>query len=173
MYSRYDSPIDCDVFATLAVSRHIAKMTHRIFDLEQFLPFRLAVTAANVSRDFSKNYVANYGLDAAEWRIICLLSTLDDGEVISVRDLENRVHLEKSKISRAVTRLTERNLLTKSPHRHDARLLQIALTDEGKRVFTQVSPIAYEYESKLVSNLTKQEHAQFMKILEKLSRNHA
>lgn len=138
------------------------------FDLEAFLPYVLAVVSTDVSHAFAKHYSASHGLSRAEWRIICHLSQLDEDASISVRDLEARVHLEKSKVSRAVSKLEKRGLLHKNPHPKDARLLEIQLTVAGQEMFSELVPMAHAFQRSLTEGLSIEEADQFSAILQKL-----
>ena len=59
------------------------------FDLDQFLPYRLAVAAAQVSRRFARRYAAEAGLTIPEWRV---LAHLDGCGPVSVREITARVN---------------------------------------------------------------------------------
>ena len=143
-------------------------MTGYSFHLDAFLPYILAVVSTDVSHAFAKKYRTSHGITRAEWRIICHLSQLAKNESISVRDLEQRVHLEKSKVSRTVSRMEKQGLLRKNPDPDDARLLQIQLTDEGQKTFAELVPVAHDFENALASRLTAEENKQLRSILAKL-----
>ncbi|MGR3199175.1 MAG: MarR family transcriptional regulator, partial [Paracoccus sp. (in: a-proteobacteria)] len=72
------------------------------FDLDGFLPYQLSVAATKISRRFAALYRAEAGLTIPEWRV---LAHLDRSGRVSVRDITARVHLDKSMVSRAATRL--------------------------------------------------------------------
>ena len=89
------------------------------FDLDNFLPYQLAVLASRVSADFAKIYRTKYDIGVAEWRIIAHLS--QTSSAISVRDLCVKVELEKSKVSRAATRLAKLGYVDKVTSAVDRR----------------------------------------------------
>ena len=72
------------------------------FELETFLPYRLAMAAGRVSRIFAERYRSEFGISIAEWRVI---ANLTQKEAVSVRDIFERVDMDKSKVSRAASRL--------------------------------------------------------------------
>lgn len=125
------------------------------FDLETFLPYKLAISAEKISQAFSQHYFAAYGINRAEWRILCHLACSE--EALSIRDLEKRAHLEKSKVSRAVTRLENIGLVTKSTHHSDTRLLSILLTEKGLHVFENIEKIAVQFQEALKNLLGDQQ----------------
>ena len=68
------------------------------FDLEKFLPYRLSVAAARVSRRLAARLEAEAGLSNPEWRVLAHLARAGS---VSVRDIHIRVDLDKSRVSRA------------------------------------------------------------------------
>lgn len=137
------------------------------FDLSTFLPYRLNVLSEQVSREFSAIYRDRYGLSRAEWRILAHLS---QAEAVSVRDIHSMADLEKSKVSRAATRLEAAGYLTKSANAADKRLVSLALTEKGWQLMADLAPIARAYEEKVLARLGN-DAAAFLDALPRLSRN--
>lgn len=120
------------------------------FDLDRYLPYRLTVIAAQMSAKLARHYKVQYGISIAEWRILLNLGYSGSG---SVRDIEKRVSLEKSKVSRGVSRLEGKGYLTKSVDDTDRRLLKLTLTDAGIDLLGQLIPIARSYQDELNATL--------------------
>lgn len=122
------------------------------FDLRQFLPYQLAAAAERVSRDFADIYRREFGISIPEWRVLAHLS--QEGEV-SVRDIEARVAMEKSKVSRAASRLEAAGYISKQTNPGDRRLVALALTEEGRSLIAKIVPLALDYQARLVTELGK------------------
>ncbi len=120
------------------------------FDLDRYIPYQMTVVAARLSADLSNNYKQKHDVSIAEWRV---LLNLGYGGKISVRDIEKRVSLEKSKVSRAVTKLETRGCLTKEVDADDRRLLQLTLTPKGVELLAKLIPIADEFQARLEETL--------------------
>jgi DNA-binding MarR family transcriptional regulator len=120
------------------------------FELDHFLPYRLSVAAAQVSRRFAERYEAEAGLTIPEWRV---LAHLNHSGPVSVRDINTRVNLDKSMISRAAARLEEAGYLRKSVHHADLRLVSLELTDEGKQLMQRLGLIAEAFQEELAREL--------------------
>ncbi|MCL7466369.1 MarR family winged helix-turn-helix transcriptional regulator [Phaeovulum sp. NW3] len=116
------------------------------FALNDFLPYRLAVAAARVSRAFERRYMAETGLSVSEWRVMAHL--LHEGEV-SVREIEARVDMEKSKVSRAASRLEADGMITKVVNPDDRRLVSLSLTDKGRALMDKLIPMANTFQAEL------------------------
>ena len=120
------------------------------FDLDRYLPYRLTVITEQLSTRLSKHYKTQFGISVAEWRILLNLGYSGSG---SVRDIEKRVSLEKSKVSRGVSRLEAKGYLTKSVDDADRRLLKLALTEQGVALLGKLVPIAKAYQDELEAAL--------------------
>lgn len=120
------------------------------FRLDDFLPYRLSVAAARVSRRFAALYEAEAGVSNPEWRVLAHLSQAGS---VSVRDIYARVDMDKSKVSRAAARLEEAGLVEKSDDREDRRLVALSLTPAGQRLMARFSEIADAFQEELVFEL--------------------
>ena len=120
------------------------------FDLSAFLPYRLAVASARVSKDFADRYRAELGLSIPEWRV---LAHLAGGDAVSVREIHARVDMDKSKVSRAAARLESAGLIEKRESAVDRRLLDMRLTPQGHDLIGRIMPIADRFQSDLETRL--------------------
>ena len=120
------------------------------FALDAFLPYQLAVIAERVSREFSVVYSDRFGLSRADWRVVVHVWAAGP---VSVREVHARVDMDKSKVSRAATRLEERGLIRKAQNDADRRLLKLTLTDAGRAMMDELFPLAADYETTLLARL--------------------
>jgi DNA-binding MarR family transcriptional regulator len=116
------------------------------FDLDGYVPYRLAVAADELSKDLAGQYRNQFGISIAEWRVLVNVGYSDR---VSVRDIERRVSLEKSKVSRAASRLEAAGYLTKEVDEADRRLLKLELTKKGAELLSEIVPIAKAYQEKV------------------------
>ena len=120
------------------------------FDLSDFLPYQLAVAAARVSRAFAERYYRDFGITIPEWRVLAHLAQTG---AVSVREIHSRVDMDKSKVSRAAARLESAGHITKRGHETDRRLVELALTEQGRALFAQIVPVARAYQDELEAAL--------------------
>lgn len=123
------------------------------FDLKTFLPYQLAVAASRVSKGFADRYQAEFGLSIPEWRV---LAHLAQSGTVSVREIQARVDMDKSKVSRAAARLEAAGLIEKRGNDDDRRLLDLSLTDQGRVMMARITPIARAYEAEVMALLGAQ-----------------
>lgn len=116
------------------------------FDLSGFLPYQLAVAAQKLSEGLARRYRDEFGISVPEWRV--LVHLLHPGNT-SVRDIEARIAMEKSKVSRAASRLESAGLITKQINDSDRRLVQLALTEKGRALMRRLLPLAIAYQAEV------------------------
>lgn len=123
------------------------------FDLDAFLPYQLAVLAARVSREYSALYRREFGISIPEWRVVAHLSQAGS---VSVREIHKKVDMDKSKVSRAATRLETAGYVSKQVNAKDRRLVKLALTEKGQAMIAKLAPIARTYENDVLRILGDQ-----------------
>lgn len=120
--------------------------TRQDFDLAEFLPYRMMVAAERLSAGMAARYRDEFGIAVPEWRILVHIA---DAGAVSIREIHSRVHLEKSKASRAASRLEARGFLTKDTNPEDRRLVVLTLTPQGHALMEKLTGIALEYQARL------------------------
>ncbi|MBY6163570.1 MarR family winged helix-turn-helix transcriptional regulator [Mameliella alba] len=124
------------------------------FDLGRFTPYRLAVAAEKTSEALARQYREKFGISIPEWRVLVhLAQPLDGAATVSVRDIEARVAMEKSKVSRAATRLETAGYIEKAQDAGDRRLVRLALTDKGRALMADLLPLAMAYQAEIERRL--------------------
>ncbi|MCB1396156.1 MAG: winged helix-turn-helix transcriptional regulator [Rhodobacteraceae bacterium] len=121
-----------------------------IFDLNDFLPYRLNAAASRISRAFSDRYREEFGISIPEWRVLAHLHQAGD---VSIRDIEARADMEKSKVSRAASRLEAAGYITKAVNDTDRRLLALRLTPSGRELVIRVLPVARQFQEDMLRQL--------------------
>lgn len=120
------------------------------FDLNAFLPYRINAAASRISRAFADRYREEFGISIPEWRVLAHLHYAGD---VSVRDIEARVDMEKSKVSRAASRLEQAGYITKAVNEVDRRLLALRLTPEGRDLVARLIPVAMQFQDEMLAQL--------------------
>lgn len=120
------------------------------FNLSAFLPYQLAVVSSRVSKEFAERYRAEFGISIPEWRV---LAHLAQSGSVSVREIQARVDMDKSKVSRAAARLESAGLIEKRDDPKDRRLLDMRLTAKGQDLMNRIVPIADAFQAELLVKL--------------------
>ena len=116
------------------------------FDLETFLPYLLNQAAEATSRSFHASYKSAYGMTRTQWRV---LANLGKFGAMTARDICAISHIEKTKVSRAVSALEAEGLLARNPSPQDRRAEILSLTAPGEAVFRDLGQRAIAYDQAL------------------------
>lgn len=120
------------------------------FVLDDFLPYQLAVVAERTSREYAKRYRDRFGISIPEWRVLAHLSQAGS---VSVREIYEKVAMDKPKVSRAAQRLEAAGYLSKRENPNDRRLVELSLTPKGRQTVEEIFPIARAYEAEVMDRL--------------------
>ncbi|PKP83876.1 MAG: MarR family transcriptional regulator [Alphaproteobacteria bacterium HGW-Alphaproteobacteria-2] len=121
-------------------------MTAPVFDLDAFLPYRVAMVSRRLSRIFEERYRDRFGISVAEWRVVAHLA---QSGAVSVREIVARTDMEKSRVSRAAARLEAAGYVAKCTHSGDRRLVELTLTARGRAMMTELAPIAEAFNAEI------------------------
>jgi DNA-binding MarR family transcriptional regulator len=119
-----------------------------VLNLDTYLPYRLSVTSNKVSSLIAKAYESRFGLTIPQWRTLVILS---EGQALSQKDLVARSAIDKVTISRAVTALVARGLLSRESLQHDKRVDVLTLSDAGRAIVAEVVPMVLAFEASLIA----------------------
>lgn len=140
------------------------------FALEEFLPYLLNQAAEASSLTFEKVYKAKYGMLRTEWRVLFHLGLYGR---MTASDIGSRAKMHKTKISRAVHRLTERRMVTRDRDTEDRRVEHLTLTKTGRAAYEDLSQTAQRYEVTLTEGMTAAEVRALRQALIKLGEGRA
>jgi DNA-binding MarR family transcriptional regulator len=115
--------------------------------LDGYLPYRLSVASNAVSRLIARAYEDRFGLTIPQWRLIAVLA--EDGP-LTQQAIGTRTVMDKVTVSRATQGLVKRRLVERAPHDADGRSHHLTLSKAGERLYSEISPVALEYEARLL-----------------------
>lgn len=133
--------------------------------LECFLPYRAARLASLLSRSLAAEYRSRYQISVPEWRV--LVHLMEESE-ISVRDIKERVDMDRARITRAVQRLDARGLVLKVVNERDRRLVSLALTPSGRDLAVELSQLAMEFERRVTAVLPPGNSSELLAMFERI-----
>ncbi len=123
-------------------------------NLQEFLPYRLAVVTDAVSRTLAAVYGDRFKLTRDQWRVIAQLAA---GRELKATELGERTSLPKMQISRALAGLEQGGLVTRATDADDRRNLLVRLTAAGRALYRKIEPIVLEREAFLLEALSPEE----------------
>jgi len=138
--------------------------------LEEFLPYRLNVCASLVSQALSRIYTERHKIGVPEWRV---LVTLGQFGAMTAKAVGAHSHMHKTKVSRAVTLLERRKLVTRRANRADLREAFLSLTPAGRDIYSELAPMALEFARQLLEAVDAADQAALDRALTKLTERSA
>jgi DNA-binding MarR family transcriptional regulator len=136
-----------------------------LLTLERYLPYRLSILSNKVSTLVAKAYQDKFALSITEWRIMAVLGEYTG---VSADEVSIKTQIEKSLISRAISKLLKRKLIERKVSKEDKRRSQISLSDTGYAVYSEIVPLSLQYEAKLLAALEIEEQAQLSELIDRL-----
>jgi len=111
--------------------------------LPGFVPFRLNRLAAELSNHLSEIYRARFGLEIPEWRVV---ATVGSEHGCTAQHIAASTRMHKTRVSRAIANLAKRGLIERASNSGDRREMQLRLTRAGRRLYSELVPLALERE---------------------------
>lgn len=136
------------------------------FELTEFLPHRLAVTARRVSRVLSDRYQTTFKLTVTE---LSVLTVVGQAGRLSPSSIADQTSMDKVRVSRATTVLVGRGLLRQTKDPQDGRGRVLRLTKKGQGVYESSAAVAREVETALIAHFGKADLAAFNRVLGRLN----
>ena len=133
--------------------------------LEEFLPYRLAITSHTVSTNIARIYEKRFGVSIPEWRVIAVLGRYPGLSAVEVAD---RTLMDKVAVSRAVTKLIKNGRIDREFADADRRRSILNLSEEGRKVHNEIAPLALEFERQMLQDISEEDYQTFLSILEQL-----
>lgn len=134
-------------------------------NLEDFLPYRLAVLSHTISTTIAKTYESKFGVSIPEWRVIAILGRFPGLSAVEVAD---RTMLDKVAVSRAVTRLIKAGRIDREFADADRRRSILNLSAAGQEVHDEIAPLAMAFETELLQGIGADDYETFNVVLERL-----
>lgn len=141
-------------------------MPHSEFALENFLPYLLNQAAETSSLAFQQVYKDRYGMLRTEWRVLFHLGLYGS---MTASEIGQRARMHKTKISRAVHRLSDRRFVERVRDAADRRVEHLSLTAKGWAAYHDLRETAESYEAQLMAPLTAEEARLLRRALGKLT----
>jgi DNA-binding MarR family transcriptional regulator len=132
------------------------------FDLQTFLPYLLNQAAEESSLAFQRVYKGRYGMLRSEWRVLFHLGMYGE---MTAKEIGERAKTHKTKVSRAVQKLSDRRFLTRRRDPRDGRSERLALTPLGMAAYADLRAVARDYEARLTAQFDPEDVARLRAML--------
>jgi DNA-binding MarR family transcriptional regulator len=122
-----------------------------ILRLDDWLPYQCSVITNRVSSMLARMYQEEFGIGVLEWR---LLANLGSFSPMSAKELSETTAMDQVSVTRALTLLVGKKLVSRRVDSKDRRKVVLRLTATGAAAYERVMPLAQAIERELMSALT-------------------
>jgi DNA-binding MarR family transcriptional regulator len=137
-------------------------------DLADYLPYLVNRVGSIVAEQFGEEALAPHGLSIAMWRVLAALASAGEQRQIDLADLTS---IDSSTLSRLVTRLIRIGLVTRSRSATSNREVVVKLSAKGNAVVSGLIPIAREYETAALADISPEELMVLKRCLRRMYNN--
>jgi DNA-binding MarR family transcriptional regulator len=137
-------------------------------DLDRYVPAFITFIANKLSNSATAFYQKNFGVNVTDWRIMSLLA-IEPG--IPASRICHVIGFDKGPVSRTLSVLQKRGLVTIRTAPDDGRTHSISLTAKGRATHDKVIVAALERERRLLSVLRKDEREVLIDLLRRVHGN--
>jgi DNA-binding MarR family transcriptional regulator len=137
-------------------------------DLDNYLPYLTNRVGMIVAEQFGENALARHGLSIAMWRVMAVLASRGSQRQIDLADLTS---IEVSTLSRLITRLVRKELVTRTRSANSDREVTVKLSAKGQSLVNHLIPIALDFEAAAIAGLSGKDIALLKRCLRRMYGN--
>ena len=137
--------------------------------LSSHIGYWLRLVSNHVSHSFAKKLDAS-GVTVAEW--VILREMYDSNDTTSPSHVAELTGLTRGAVSKLITRLLDKNLVTRKEATEDRRYQDIQLTQKAISLVPRLASLADQNDHEFFSKLTKADRQQMIGTLTKLAEQH-
>lgn len=137
-------------------------------DLDDYIPYLINRVGFALVANFTADPLSGHDLSIAMWRVLAALSA--NGEQRQV-DLAGMTAIDVSTLSRLVTRLVRRGLVTRTRSKANNREVLVELSPKGRGLVETLIPVARELEAAAIGGVAKEDLAVVKRSLRRIYAN--
>ncbi len=134
--------------------------------VHDLLNYRLSCLLAGSGAMVTRLCEGRYGITRREWRLICILAVQG---ALSPSGLATQAQLERARVSRHITDLVAKKLVTRQGVSEDKRRALVELTARGRQLYEELFPQSVRLNKRVLQALTPGELAAFDVALTRLT----
>ncbi|HET8810094.1 MAG TPA: MarR family transcriptional regulator [Flavobacteriaceae bacterium] len=137
------------------------------------LPVRLKsiinilVLAGKIKREIN-DLLRPYGISEPLFNVLRILRG-QEGKSVNLKNVQERMIHKTSNTTRLLDKLIEKDLAERSIPKENRRKVEIAITQKGMDLLSEIDPKFIKLEKKLVANLDKKEVKELNRLLEEMN----
>jgi len=140
----------------------------RDLDLSEFMPYLINRVGAALVERFTQDALSGTQLTIGTWRLLLAISNHEGTRQVDLAELTS---IEVSTVSRLVTRLMQRGLVSRARSTRSNREVVVALTPKGKALVAGLVPIAAGLEQAATRGVSRRELTAVKGVLLRMHQN--
>ena len=137
-------------------------------DLAEFMPYLINRVGAALVERFTADALTGTQLTIGTWRLLLAMSNHDGTRQVDLAELTS---IEVSTVSRLVTRLVQRGLVSRARSTRSNREVVVSLTPKGKALVGSLVPIAAALEQAATRGVSSKELTAVKRVLRRMHQN--
>jgi DNA-binding MarR family transcriptional regulator len=139
-------------------------------DLDDYIPYLVNRVGFALVANFTANALNAHDLSIAMWRVLAALSV--NGEQRQI-DIAGMTSIDVSTLSRLVTRLVQRGLVTRKRSKSNSREVVVQLSGKGRTLVDSLIPLARRLEATAIAGVPRKDLALVKRSLRRMHGNMA
>jgi DNA-binding MarR family transcriptional regulator len=121
------------------------------FNLNEYIPCQLAALSHSITRSLALVFEDRFDISLPEWKVLATIAERPGQSAVAVAQL---AQMDTVAVSRAVTKLLDRDLIQRELDSQDRRCSILNLSAEGLELYAKITPLASELEANLLGDLS-------------------
>ncbi len=135
--------------------------------LEGYVPYQLYRLTNRLNRRLQAR-LRKVGIKPSPWRVMTVLRSYG---TLTIGNIAERSLMEQPTVSRVIVQLEADGLIQREISAEDSRVTLVTLTPEGIEKIDMIVAVAHRHQQEALSELSKEEVAQFRAIVAKIEQN--
>ena len=131
---------------------------------------QIHMLSRKIKRKLDEAFVS-YGITGVQAIMLKFINDKSREGKVYAKDIESEFDMRRATIAGILQLLEQNKLITRKAEGSDARLKEITITKKALEIINNVDSSIAELEKRLEKNMSKEERENFLKTLDKLSRN--
>lgn len=115
--------------------------------------------------------VAKYDVTSVQCAIIGFISHMSEKGDIFAKDIESNFNMRRATVAEVLSLMEKNDLIKREVSNDDARLKKIILTEKSLKIKESFEREIKEVEKELVNGITEEEKNEFIRLVNKMTKN--
>jgi len=124
------------------------------FQLNGYIPCQLATLTHSIMRSVASVFEERFGISMPEWKVLAIIAEKPGLSAVAVARL---AQMDTVAVSRAVTKLMDRDLIARELDSEDRRRSILNLSAAGCDLYEEIAPLATDLEASLLEDFSDEE----------------